>query len=66
MLMGGSSLRDLARLRNYRAKRCSSWDTTGGNRDYWLIKPGETKVLAETESGRTRRETGGGRREGQT
>ena len=47
MLMGGSSLRDLARLRNHKAKRFSSWDTTGGNRDYWVIKPGETKVLAD-------------------
>ncbi len=47
MIMGGSSLRDLAKLRNYKAKRSSSWDATGGNRDFWVIKPGETKVLAD-------------------
>ena len=47
MIMPGSSLRDLATLRDYQALRSSSWDQTGGNADYWVIKPGETRVLAD-------------------
>lgn len=42
----GSSLRDLPRLRNSRRGRISSWDETGGNRDYRVVEPGETLVLA--------------------
>ena len=49
MLMPGSSLRDLAKLRDYQALRQSSWDQTGGNADYWVIKPGETRALASID-----------------
>jgi hypothetical protein len=45
--MVGSSLRELARLRDCRSRRFSSWDTTGGNRDFWRIEPGQTRVLAD-------------------
>ena len=38
---------DLPHLRNRKTGRCSSWDTTGGNRDRWTIPPGESAVLAD-------------------
>jgi hypothetical protein len=44
-LLGG--LGDLARLRDARRRRASSWDTSGGNADFWLIAPGETRTLAD-------------------
>jgi hypothetical protein len=45
-----SSLADLARLRTgVRRRRISSYDTTGGNADYWPIEPGERKTLAEMD-----------------
>jgi hypothetical protein len=34
-------------LREYRSKRSSSWDRTGGNADSVTIKPGETHILLE-------------------
>ncbi len=40
-------LEGLSKARTGRSKRISSWDTTGGNRDAWLIEPGERKALAE-------------------
>ncbi len=43
------SLHNLARLgKGVKTRRFSSYDTTGGNADRWLIKPGETRVLGET------------------
>ena len=42
--MGG-----LARLRDARSGRASSWDQSGRNKDYWLLKPGSTAVLAELQ-----------------
>ena len=39
-------LNDLARKRNRRARRVSSWDKSGRNADRWILKPGETRVLA--------------------
>ena len=44
-----SSLSDLARLRAGRSGRASSWDQSGRNKDYWLLEPGSTAVLAELE-----------------
>ncbi len=35
----------LARLRNYKSRRSSSWDRTGGNRDAIPIEPGQTATL---------------------
>ncbi|MGB9797836.1 MAG: DUF2961 domain-containing protein, partial [bacterium] len=45
----GSPLSGLPYLRKYRVKRASSWDTTGGNKDWWEVKPGETRTLAEIQ-----------------
>jgi len=41
----GSSLRDLARLRDCRRKRCSSYDQTGANKDFVVIPAREDRVL---------------------
>ena len=41
-------LQSLARIRhNRRTHRVSSWDKTGRNSDWWIIPPGETRVLAD-------------------
>lgn len=45
-LMAQDLLRSLATLQDYRSYRVSSFDRTGGNRDYLTIEPGETAVLA--------------------
>ena len=37
----------LPRIRPGTTKRCSSWDTTGRNRDAWTIAPGTSRVLAD-------------------
>ena len=43
----GSSLRDLPRLRRARRRRSSSWDRTGGNRDFVTLEPGAQATLLE-------------------
>ena len=43
----GSPLGELARIRNVTTRRVSSWDRTGGNMDFLVIKPGETVTLAD-------------------
>ncbi len=48
-MIGGSSLGDLARLRDAVRGRASSYDTTGGNTDFWLLQPGETRTLARID-----------------
>lgn len=40
-------LSQLGQHQNYKSKRISSYDRTGGNRDRLTIEPGETAVLAE-------------------
>jgi hypothetical protein len=45
----GSPLGELARIRNVRTRRVSSWDRTGGNDDRLHIAPGTTAVLADIE-----------------
>jgi len=40
-------LQSLGERQNYRSKRISSFDPTGGNRDALTIAPGQTAVLAE-------------------
>ncbi len=45
----GSPLGGLARLRNVRSKRYSSWDRTGGNDDRLHIQPGESALLADID-----------------
>jgi hypothetical protein len=42
------NLLDLTRIRDgRRTGRCSSYDTRGRNADYWIIPPGESRVLAD-------------------
>jgi hypothetical protein len=43
----GSSLRDLPRLRDWRSRRASSWDRTGGNDDRLTLSPGQVALLAD-------------------
>jgi hypothetical protein len=43
----GGFLQNIASLRQARSGRCSSWDQSGKNQDYWVIPPGEEVVLAE-------------------
>jgi len=45
----GSSLADLARARQGRRRRASSWDRTGGNADFVGIGTGQTVVLCDLE-----------------
>jgi len=40
-------LQNVARLRQARSGRSSSWDQSGKNQDYWVIPPGEEVVLTE-------------------
>ncbi len=40
-------LNELARIRNRKVSRVSSWDTTGRNADSWQLGPGEARVLAD-------------------
>src|SRR3990170_1457780 len=48
-MLGPSSLSGLPFLRDARRRRASSYDTTGGNRDFWLLQPGETRTLAQID-----------------
>ncbi len=48
-MIGCTSLASLPRLREYTSHRVSSWDTRGGNADFWNIKPGEKRILAEIQ-----------------
>jgi hypothetical protein len=48
-MLGGSSLSGLAFLRDARRGRASSYDVSGGNADFWLMQPGETRTLASIE-----------------
>lgn len=47
MNLGVGSLVNLARIRDYRSRRLSSWDRSGGNMDAILVAPGECAVLGE-------------------
>jgi len=42
-------LRDIFKIKNAKTKRFSSYDVEGRNSDRWIIKSGETKVLAEMD-----------------
>jgi hypothetical protein len=46
-IYGQDMLGKLGEKQNYRSKRASSYDRTGGNRDFISIEPGKTAVLAE-------------------
>lgn len=48
-----SPLNGLAHVKQARTRRESSWDTTGGNRDFRVVPAGETAVIADiTGAGR--------------
>lgn len=47
--IGHSSLRDIARLRDARRRRQSSWDRTGGNWDFQILPPGESHNMLDVE-----------------
>jgi Protein of unknown function (DUF2961) len=44
-----SPLGGLAHLKSGRSRRESSWDRTGGNRDFEVVPPGETFVMADIQ-----------------
>ncbi len=44
-----SPLGELARLRDVRTRRASSWDRSGGNNDFLVVKPGQTVILADIQ-----------------
>jgi hypothetical protein len=46
-MLGNNFLLNLPNIKKAKTSRCSSWDTSGRNADRWLIKAGETKVLAD-------------------
>jgi len=47
MVLGG--LGDIAKLKDHKRRRFSSYDRTGGNRDFLEVPAGETKNLAEMD-----------------
>ena len=46
-MIGSSSLSGLPFLRDATRGRASSYDRTGGNADFWMMRPGETRTLAQ-------------------
>jgi len=46
---GRGLLSGLARVRNARTRRASSWDRSGRNQDNWTVPPGKTVRLAEID-----------------
>lgn len=42
-------LKSLTTIAEARSMRASSWDQSGKNKDYWLLNPGATAVLAEID-----------------
>jgi hypothetical protein len=47
MSLGSGTLANLARVRDYRSRRLSSWDRSGGNLDALVIAAGERVVIGE-------------------
>ena len=46
---GIQAIPDYARLQNHRTLKQSSYDRTGGNRDFWPIAPGQTKDVFQSD-----------------
>ena len=44
-----SPLGGLPYVKDAVSKRESSYDKTGGNRDFWRVEPGETSVMADVK-----------------
>ncbi len=42
-------LHNICHVKKAKTRRVSSYDKTGRNQDFWLIAPGETRVLADIE-----------------
>ena len=38
---------ELTKIKNAKTGRCSSWDKTGRNKDYLVVKPGQSMVMAD-------------------
>lgn len=49
-MIGNTTLSNLAKLRDFRSKRFSSFDRTGGNHDWWDLEAGQTLAIADTAS----------------
>jgi Protein of unknown function (DUF2961) len=47
--LGGGTLANLAHLRDFKSRRLSSWDRSGGNADYVIVGQGKNVVLGEIE-----------------
>ncbi|MEQ1843420.1 MAG: DUF2961 domain-containing protein, partial [Verrucomicrobiales bacterium] len=47
-MLGGTSLSSLPFLRTYKSRRASSYEVTGGNRDWWVIPAGVETTLMES------------------
>lgn len=47
-MLGHGSLAQLPHLRRYKSRRSSSYEVTGGNRDWWELGPGDSATLLET------------------
>ena len=43
------NLEDLTKVQDLRSARASSWDQTGKNKDYWLVNPYDTALIADLE-----------------
>lgn len=48
-MLGFTTLSDLARLRDFRSRRASSYDRAGNNSDWWVFEPGQTGTLMESD-----------------
>lgn len=48
-ILGTTSLRDITRLRKFKRRRTSSYDPSGGNMDNFHIKPGEKRIIFESD-----------------
>ncbi len=49
MTIGSSSLAQLARIRDFKSRRTSSYDRSGGNFDWVEVAPGKRHVLADVD-----------------
>jgi hypothetical protein len=49
MEIGHGALANLARLRDYRSRRLSSWDRSGGNLDFVTLAPGECREIGRID-----------------
>lgn len=48
-MIGKTSLGSLPYLRDFKSKRCSSFDPAGNNSDWWYIEPGTEATLLSTD-----------------